>query len=229
METHADVRTDVRRFEALLEGRKCTPTVYDQILMETHGCVVTPTLGSILPNWLLVVPRSPTINFAQWQDIGGAGPSEVVTALLAKHDIDVSRAIWFEHGPPCAGSALGCGVDQAHLHVIIDAPFTFEDFISEAERASAFEWAAGKPTTVHGSIDPDVSYLFAAWTDRAIVAQNVESVGSQFFRRVIANLVRKPGEWNYRSHPHLGNVHVTIRRFGGYSSKIRDSDRPASV
>lgn len=51
--------------------------------------------------------------------------------------------------------------------------------------------------------------------DQAVVAQNVESVGSQFFRRVIAELIHQPNAWDYRTHPHLDNVRETIRTFGG--------------
>jgi ATP adenylyltransferase len=223
METHADVRPDVSRFSSLLAEPTCPRPIYDQVLMETHGCVVTPTLGSILPNWLLVVPRTQILNFLRWQAASRVRPIELVSAILSKYDIANSRAIWFEHGPSHAGSSLGCGVDQAHLHVIVDAPFAFQDFAAEIKRAGAVAWERGVAATIHGSVDPDASYLIAASMDRAIVAQNVESLGSQFFRRVIASLADEPDHWNYRTYPHLENVRTTIRRFGGQGT--RDSMR----
>src|ERR1700694_1921574 len=44
------------RFATLLSAEACVRPVYDQILTEFSDCVVTPTLGSILPFWLLIIP-----------------------------------------------------------------------------------------------------------------------------------------------------------------------------
>jgi ATP adenylyltransferase len=175
--------------------------------------VVTPTLGSILANWLLIVPRTPVINFARWEAAGGAEPFDLVQAALTKHDITGSRVFWFEHGPSEAGSSVGCGVDQAHLHVIVDPPFSFQDFVSGAMEASQLTWQNSLARTAHLSVKPGASYLIAASMDRAVVSQNVEGVGSQYFRRVIADLVQHPDAWNYRTHPYLDNVRKTIRAF----------------
>jgi ATP adenylyltransferase len=203
------------RFAFLLAPGECLRPIYDEVLLETHGCVVTPTLGSILANWLLVVPRTPVINFARWLAAGGAQPCDLVEAILKKYDIANTRVIWFEHGPSDVGSSTGCGVDQAHLHVIVDAPFSFHDFVSGVTEASQLAWQNGSARTAHQSVKPEASYLIAASMDRAVVAQKVESVGSQYFRRVIADLVQQPDTWNYRAHPHLDNVRETIRTFSG--------------
>lgn len=213
MEAHAGVRPNVGKFASLLAEGGCLRPIYDEILLETHGCVVTPTLGSILANWLLIVPRTPVINFARWETADGAGPLDLVHAILTAHDITGSRVIWFEHGPSEAGSSVGCGVDQAHLHVIVDAPFSFQDFVSRAAEASQLTWQNRSARTAHQSVKPEASYLIAASMDRAVVAQNVECVGSQYFRRVIADLVRQPDAWNYRTHPYFDNVRKTIRAF----------------
>jgi ATP adenylyltransferase len=219
MEAHVAVAPPVGRFAALMADGACARPVYDEVLFETHGCVVTPTLGSILPNWLLVVPRASAINFARLRLTGAAEPSHLVEAILAKFEIALGRAIWFEHGPSAGGSLVGCGVDQAHLHLLIDAPFSFQDFVREAKQASGLEWDRGFAQTAYRSLKTDMSYLLAAEADRAAVAQNVENVGSQFFRRVVAKLIHKPEVWDYRSHAHLNNVRETIRNFGGPLSK----------
>jgi hypothetical protein len=213
MEAHAGVSPDIGRFSSLLAAGSCPRPLYDEVLFETHGCVVTPTLGSILPKWLLVIPRKPVINFALWQAACGVSPYAPVQTILAKHGIADNRAIWFEHGPSEAGSSLGCGVDQAHLHIVVDAPFSFQDFISRAMAASQIKWQSTSAYAAHSSVGLEQSYLIAASADRAAVANNVESVGSQFFRRVIADLVQQADAWNYRTHPHFANVRETIRTF----------------
>jgi ATP adenylyltransferase len=214
MEEHIDVRPNVGRFAFLLGEDVCPRPIYDEILLETHGCVVTPTLGSIVANWVLIIPRTPVINFAVWQAADGAQPNDLVQEILIKHNIAVDRAIWFEHGPSSAGSSIGCGVDQAHLHLIADAPFSFQDFVSSIAETSQLCWQNTCAKMAHQSVTPGASYLIAASMDQAVVAQSVESVGSQYFRRVVANLVQQPDAWNYWTYPYLNNVRRTIRAFG---------------
>jgi ATP adenylyltransferase len=158
------------------------------------------------------------INFARWQAATGIKPADVVKAVLTGYDLDGDRVFWFEHGPSEEGSLIGCGVDQAHLHVIVDAPFSFQDFVSATAKASQFKWQDQSGSTAHESVSVWASYLIAASMDRSVAAQNVGRIGSQFFRRVIAGVVNRPDAWNYRTHPHLGNVWETVRSFGCQST-----------
>ncbi len=208
------------RFASLLNATACPRPLYDEILLETNGCVVTPTLGSVLPNWLLVIPRFPIINFAQWHAATGKSPVSVLGAILDEYGVAQDRAIWFEHGPAEGASTLGCGVDQAHLHVIVDAPFSFQEFSSRAKEGSKLAWQASSISTAYNRLDLSMSYLLMGRADQAILAQNVESVGSQFFRRVAADLAGKADLWNYRTHPHLDNVQMTIENFTRYKEEL---------
>jgi hypothetical protein len=192
----------------------CPKPIYDEILFETQGCVVTPTLGSIIPNWLLVIPRAPTVNFAKWLHLNQGRPCDLISAVANRYDISEDRVIWFEHGPSETGSKVGCGVDQAHLHILVDAPFSFDEFVSRAVDASTFAWARSGGQEIHPLLDSSRSYLVAGQGSQAFYAQDVDQVGSQFFRRVVAELVEVPGSWDYRIHAHIQNVERTLGRFG---------------
>jgi ATP adenylyltransferase len=215
MEAPTVAAPDARRFASLLGDGACPRPDFDEILFETRGCVIAPTLGSILPFWLLIVPRNPVLNFALWQAMQGTEPSDLVEAILAECDIATDRTLWFEHGPASTGSSMGCGVDQAHLHLLVDPPFSFRDFAAKVMEAGDLAWEEGPARTAYQSLEPKVSYLIVASGSRAVMAQNVETVGSQFFRRVIADMVQQPDAWDYRTHPHLENVRRTIRMFRG--------------
>jgi ATP adenylyltransferase len=201
------------RFAFLRPPRDCTQPLHDKILFETDGCVVTPTLGSIVPNWLLIVPRSPVLNFAHWSRTTGRSPLQLVKNVMTSCAFPSNRLVWFEHGPAQTGSTLGCGVDQAHLHVIYDAPFSAEQVEVNARKLSEFDWSNCDAESVYSSIRPQSSYLITGSLDTAALAQDVEQVGSQFFRRVIAKISDQTDAWNYRTHPHLSNVRETIRTF----------------
>src|SRR6266478_8200201 len=128
------------RFKFLRSTSECPRPIYDEILIEVDGCVVTPTLGSIVPNWLLIVPRSPVLNFALWSAATGQSPLNLVEKVVAKcHSAE--RIVWFEHGPAQSGSIVGCGIDQAHLHVIYDAPFSATELRAKAAENSDLDWS----------------------------------------------------------------------------------------
>ena len=213
------VVADYDRFVALLSPGTCSPLPYDEILFETSGCVITPTLGSILPYWLLVIPRVPSVNFVQWRTETRIEPYRLVGDILAQCRIESSRAIWFEHGPAERGSSVGCGVDHAHLHVIINAPFSFDAFIAAAAGAGGANWRERPIQKAYGSIFGATSYLLAASADRSVMVEGIDHIGSQFFRRVIAGLVDQPDAWNYRTHPHIENVRKTLEAFGSEAAR----------
>lgn len=201
------------RFRALLCGDSRVRAAYDHLLLQTHECVVGPTLGSIVPNWLLVVPRRPAVNFREWHTSSCIDPVRLIGEVLDELGTSRQRAIWFEHGPCAEGSIVGCGVDHAHIHILIDAPFSFDELAAAATESARLAWRRSRASEAYGSMPADASYLVAGSLSEAVLAEKVESAGSQFFRRIVAQLVGKPNEWNYRTHAHLENVRETLSTF----------------
>jgi ATP adenylyltransferase len=214
MNSNLATRVNVGRFASLLSDAEGVRPHYDEVLFEVDGCVVAPTLGSIIPSWLLVVPRLQCMNFAHWQALTGLNPITLVQKVLAEYKLTSDRVISFEHGPAKGGSSLGCGVDHAHLHILVDAPFSFDAFLSATTEIVCLHWEEWCPPAAYSSIDIESSYLFAASSGRAVVARHVQDIGSQFFRRAVANLIGQPDAWNYERHPHIANVLKTTSRFG---------------
>ena len=212
MHTHSDAYGSSGRYAALLSEKSCERPIYDEILCETDGCVIVPTLGSIVPNWLLVIPRRPVLNFVRWQAETDVSPSAVIERVLTGIGADPARAIWFEHGPAVAGSTIGCGTDHAHLHLLVAPAFTFQEFRDAAESLANLIWRSEQLNFVYESLGPHASYLVAGSHDKSVFATDVETIGSQFFRRVVAKLAGRPTEWNYRSHPFLENIEATVSR-----------------
>lgn len=199
------------RFSSMIEGDNPRP-VYDTIIDEVMDCVLAPTLGSILPFWLLAIPRVPTVNFLHWSKITGHSPSEMVAAFLCKHEIASTRVIWFEHGPMELGSPLGCGVDQAHIHIIIDSPFCLAELVGLAVDRSNVTWAEHRDDP-YSVIDSHSSYIVLGSSTESFVARNVEVLGSQFIRRVIAELLGTPNDWDYKTNPFVQNAYRTVQSF----------------
>jgi ATP adenylyltransferase len=206
------------RFAGLFAGTANERPSYDQPIFETTDCVVVPTLGSILPGWLLVVPCRPAGNFREWSESKHRDATKVIDEVLDGLKVAPERVIWFEHGPSASGSVVGCGIDYAHIHILVDPPFSFDKFVSSVFAASALPWRTSAVIEAYRSIDTGSSYFIAGSEHRAVIAEQVESAGSQFFRRVIAQLADKPAQWNYNDYPHLNNVQATISAFAFQSA-----------
>ncbi|PBC23171.1 MULTISPECIES: hypothetical protein [unclassified Mesorhizobium] len=201
------------RFSSLLSTGRNQRAIYDQIIFETQECVVCPTLGSILPNWLLVIPRRRAINFAHWQAETGQRVADVVSAIADEFGLYDERVVWFEHGPAENGSSIGCGVDWAHLHILVDAPFSAPEMVARSAEMQSLNWTSFDASKLYEMVDRNKSYLMAGGDDASHLVQDVEHVGSQFLRRVVADLVGLRGEWNYRTSENLANVQATLKRF----------------
>ena len=206
------------RFDNILNGAKSAP-LYDSVLLDLGEVVVVPTLGSIIPDWVLAIPKSRTGNIVQWRDDSRAAPLDIVAEIARRFGREPHSLIWFEHGPATRGSTTGCGVDHAHIHILLQPPFDFSSFKKAAKRMSSLHWEedVGNP---YDLIKCGTSYLVAGSSGQSILARSVDSAGSQFFRRVIAHLVDKANLWDYRTHPHHENVAKTLARYGGKAAWV---------
>jgi diadenosine tetraphosphate (Ap4A) HIT family hydrolase len=92
--------------------------VWNKPLLESDHFVVLPSLGSLVPGWVLVIPKQhylcigalPQSLFPEFQRV-----KKEIVKLIASQFGDPCL---FEHGPSSPGLKVGCSVDHAHLHVV---------------------------------------------------------------------------------------------------------------
>ncbi len=209
MKARGFVHRGTGRFSKILSAES-DRALFDTVLARGDDWVVAPTLGAIVPGWLLLIPKKESLNFKDWSAISKKTPSELVEEVCCNIGLEKSEVIWFEHGPALDGSLVGCGVDYAHIHILINPPFSFDQFAKSASQDAGLKWTASQPEGVYGGLSDHVSYVLACNDKKALFAENVEEIGSQFFRRVIAKLAGVSHEWNYREFPHIANVQATI-------------------
>lgn len=202
------------RFKVLLGG-KGTPQVadYDRPLLSRTDWLVAPTLGAIVPNWLLLIPRHPALNFQAWSKLRGQAPELLLQAVREHLGLDNDEIIWFEHGPCTAGTPIGCGTDYAHIHILIRPHFSFAAFADKAKSLSGLKWIRSTSEDAYQEILNGHSYLIAGSGDQTVISHDVEATGSQFFRRVVSMLANAEETWDYRQSPHTANITKTIRSF----------------
>lgn len=195
------------RFGALLRGD--SPNVYDQPLFQSEDYVTAPSLGAIIPGWLIVVPKASALNF---RCIGSQGlKAELAVAeALAHLKLQPTDIIWFEHGPAEFGSVVGCGADYAHIHILIRPSFSFNELVAAAEHMAGETFLSAKSADVYTALQVTASYIVVGQAGEARHLANVERLGSQFMRRVIASLSGTRDEWDYKKFPHNANIIETV-------------------
>lgn len=201
----------IRRFDALLSG--ASQAAHDRPLLDRDDWIVVPTVGAIVAGWLLAMPRQRVLSFRDWAAKGGPSPLSVVEEVRTHLGLEPNEIIWFEHGPASAGTVVGCGLDHAHVHILLRPSFNVAAFFDRARSMSEFEWQETSALNCYSQLTPTKSYYAAGSEDRAISACNVETAGSQFFRRVIADITGLDSDWDYRRFEHLPNVEETILMF----------------
>jgi ATP adenylyltransferase len=206
-------KINASRFSDILAPNDCSREIYNEILFEIDGCVVTPTLGSIIPNWLLIIPRQPVLNFARWRTENGSEPMELIGKVAGAQSGRNAPAIWFEHGAGFHGSTLACGVEHAHLHVLIDPPFSFAEFCELVRRGHDLIWRRQPADSAYAQTSTGISYLITGSMREALVARDIVDVQSQFFRRIIAEMTGQRDAWDYKMHSFVENARITRDQF----------------
>ena len=190
-------------------GKSPSTRLCNYILLETEDYYVTPSLGSITSNWVLVWPRSSFLNCRAWlgsnEEIHDL--SKQVHSKLAPRNSD--DYVWFEHGSQNIGSIVGCGIDFAHLHLLIDPQFSFKKFQNTVRNSNKIEWETLDAPRTSG-VNLETEYHIFGNSSQGFLAEESTNLGSQFFRRVISRITNNEDCWDYRSHSFNGNIKNTI-------------------
>ncbi|WP_353822006.1 HIT domain-containing protein [Mesorhizobium sp.] len=198
------------KFRWITAGEYCARPAYDLPLRQTQSFVVLPSLGSLCVGWVLVVPRRPMPNLSH---LNHEERSELrgLTVELSLQVSDKGKTPYqFEHGGHI-GSAVNCGVEQAHLHIV---PLEF-DLVGLAKHQPDVNWRVVDDTleAAGGFVGSEYLSVSDAKGRGAIGAPVTPQ--SQWFRRLIAAELHKGELWDYKQFPELPVLRQTAALFGG--------------
>jgi ATP adenylyltransferase len=184
-----------------VEAYKASRPLWDTPLYESESFVALPTVGALLEGWLLVVPKSPLLAFANLPD-ERIGELESflgeVTAEVARHYGSVAV---FEHGAPSARSPIGCGVDYAHLHLVP----TDCDLLEGAQKIEpSVRWSRIKSLRRLREIAASGEGYWLLQQQYGCgdicVGRSELSQPSQLFRRILAAHIGVPDKYDWKRH-----------------------------
>jgi diadenosine tetraphosphate (Ap4A) HIT family hydrolase len=195
------------RFSWVVEGAQAGPDpVFDRVLAQTPSFVAMPTMGSLVPGWCLVVPRRRLLSLAELTEIEKVELAELRGRLSERLGRGGKAVFEFEHGAREAGTAIGCGVDQAHLHVV---PLDF-DLIAAVHCEQPISVVGKDATDIWRGLSDAEYVLVRRAAEEMTYGFYPELPISQFVRRVVARHIGHADRWDYRDDVGRENALATI-------------------
>ncbi len=196
----------------------------DCIIYESENFYVTSELGSLVPGFLMIVPKAHILSVAQFPEEYFPEYSEVCEDVewILKNTFGEEKVVtFFEHGSgPSGMSAHKKSIVHAHTHVVVGYPIQKKyldmvkmkpiNNISVAAHTHYFSYQEGSKGQLVICMDPEVY------------------VQRQFPRQVIAEQIGlAPGQYNWRNVAFSENVKASLYKIHGSlkesaSGSIRD-------
>ncbi len=191
--------------------------LWDTPLFASDSFVALPTVGALLEGWLLVVPRSYHLSFAKLSSEMFSELELFLKEVVAVLESTYGPVCAFEHGPVEAESATGCGVDQAHLHLVptqIDirsaAQFIAPNVAwSRIDSLQAVRQNAAVRRTPYWFVQQRYGV-----SDCYIGECLYGETPSQLFRRALAAKLGRPETFDWKIEAGEDRIEATVRRLG---------------
>ncbi len=192
----------------------CTLTVrnevedWNQPLMESDHFMVLPSLGALVEGWLLIAPKRHLISMGELSKALEPEFLSLKSDVVRLVEDLYGSAVAFEHGPSATKHKVGCGVDHAHLHVV---PVTHELEAAVAPfLPTDAQWKNADLDSCRDAFQAGMDYLYLEPGTRRGRILVHDQLGSQLFRRAIAQCIGANDQFNWRQYPQFGNISKTI-------------------
>jgi diadenosine tetraphosphate (Ap4A) HIT family hydrolase len=195
-----------------IQDNTVNPLNKKRIIFETDFFIVIPTLGCLVVNYLLIIPKKHCTCFGQLD------PKEYEELILIieklndhNHKFFQSSTIMFEHGSFLEESNAGNSVYHAHLHVL---PFS-ESLINDLKDDDLNIDEIDSIRELHEISNNSSSYLYYSDVDKKSYTILHSGVKSQYFRRLLSRRLKMSDKWNWRVEPFIENIKRTLSLYKG--------------
>jgi diadenosine tetraphosphate (Ap4A) HIT family hydrolase len=188
--------------------------LWDTPIFESRSFVALPTVGALVEGWLLIVPRVPSISFAELSDVLFSEFEDFLAKIVPIITQTYGPVSVFEHGPSCETSAIGCGVNYAHMHLM---PWHCDLLAGAKCLASNVLWQQVESIrTIQRYVKQKPGY----WFVQQDYSVNVCHIGTcidsnppaQLFRKVIAKQVGRHSLFDWKADPGKDVIAATVKR-----------------
>lgn len=188
------------------------PDPWNVSLVDTDLFTVVPSLGAIVPGWLLVVPKGHTICAGAMAQDHRSELEVVVHNAAEAMRAEFGRVIIFEHGPSQTGQQLGCSIDHTHIH-LVPSLLDIKQAIFELYDGNIVWSKVPNMGATADAYSKGIPYLYLEQDESCYMATGA-SLRSQTLRRIIA-LYAGAIEFDWKIDAQMDNVYSTINRLKG--------------
>jgi len=180
------------------------------VVAETEDLVAVPSVGPLIPGWLLVMPKEHVLSF------GAVDADRLVVLMADLHKIaehweaSFGPLTWFEHGPAKTRSSVGCGIDHAHMHLLPAGHLDLLNGARELFPDLAFGEVVG-PEAAADAVALGDPYLYLRTDDGRSWLTASRDIPSQAFRRVVAHQQGRPDEYDWKAFPRDDALEATLK------------------
>jgi len=214
---HADAMKSTCNFCQKFGGAPGGEPMSEHVLFESENFVVVPTIGSIVPGWLLVVPRSHFLSVGSFDEARLQEFTRLQETAAEALRYCFGPVSFFEHGAVRECEPVGCGVDHAHLHMV-----SIKFDLLAAAKASGETHLHWRPVSgiqvAKAYVAEQMHYVFVQSLSGNARIGSSTAIESQFIRKVIAAQVGLPGCWDWKEHPFECNVSETVQRLEAWKA-----------
>lgn len=203
----------MNRFDVARRASHGDRAFWDVPIYETASFVAVPSLGALVPGWMLVIPRRSVLNMRMLDHAERNELRELVGRMSEDMSAFSGDLFVFEHGSEAIGSLTGCGVDQAHIH-LVPLPFDLMRAAVSFNDAS-LQWSEPLFSDNYFDVLPATAEYVSIWHPKsgAGLSGVMRTSQSQWVRRVIAAELGKGEVWDYKLHPNHSNLEATVSVF----------------
>ena len=183
--------------------------IADHIVFESENFVVVPSIGSIIPGWLLIVPRKHFLSVGSFHEEMFHEFLEIRTVAVEALTECFGSVFSFEHGAVRERESIGCGVDHAHMHLVA-ADLDLVASVKEMSK-SLLEWRPVSGIASAGRyVVNQLPYVFIQPPSGEAWIGSAQIVESQLVRKAIATHAGQAGSWDWKKHPFQHNAKETV-------------------
>jgi diadenosine tetraphosphate (Ap4A) HIT family hydrolase len=185
-----------------------------ELLYETKNFGVIADIGPIVEGHCLVIAKEHIPSFACISQEAFSELAQVKERITKILSSVYTHPIAFEHGAATFTKNAGCCIDHAHLHVIP----TEQDILSTINKDFSF-------SQLESYLDTQVyarkqGYLFYENHQGQQYLAEVNNAPTQYFRRVLATLLKNPESWNWRDQIRYAEVFNTKDKLARMREKL---------
>lgn len=200
-------RTEYNLFHELMGN----DVAFTYLLYETSNFVVMPSIGSLMPGYLLVVPKLHVLSFGHLPSELDAELQSILATLVEWHSSTFStKSIFFEHGSVSFTKRGGSCTDHAHLH-IVPVPKSV-DLVAGMYRDFSTRCVADL-AALRAQVESDLPYLLLRHHDGSVYVADAPHAKSQHLRRDLVHQLGLGEVWDWSVFPGAEHILATIRCF----------------